>query len=411
MLANAFHRLVKNGHEDILRVLLEDNAQLPDFGQKKQTGFTHRVQSKALSDFNAGVQKSPEKEVKWTNVSFGVVMRTLLLEDGYKMENVFDFNEKKYTSRAFDKNGEVALSPLTLPLEDIRPATLDEARKKLVKKEPEEKIKWTMISDFFITRSSFMDDKTNNYFHFDYRTRRVLKMDDKAPDGIFLWTRHFEKVDPALISEADAALKKMHANNAAPGYVLWGNGPPAPIPGQKMTDGTIYLGQYAPKERDGHSLGKIFNVYAAPEDLPKTMEYVATVKHIAKLKKWNGYDGTIYATDEELYAAIKNGSYNGGWIIPTVDILCGKDFDHKDTTPDNILAHKDKGALKGTFKMTAYSDLDSPDCYWSSTEYDRGHRVVVVRLSDGGGGWYYKDLRRLSCRPVRLVEASPPALG
>ena len=166
----------------------------------------------------------------------------------------------------------------------------------------------------------------------------------------------------------------------------------------------IYLGTCAPVDRDGVSLKKVFNVFAAPEDLPETMKYVDAVKYITLLKKWNGYDGTNYATDKELYTALKDGTYNGGWIIPTRDILHGKDVDGKDTTPDNILAHQDTGSFKGTFKMAASSGSDCPDWYWSSTEdRDNPSGVWVVRLSDGNDFWGPKDGLRLSCRPVRLV--------
>ena len=184
-----------------------------------------------------------------------------------------------------------------------------------------------------------------------------------------------------------------------------------PQPGQKMPDGTIYLGQYKTKDHNGNSLSKTFNVFAAPEDLPETMTYVEAVKHIAGLKNWNGYDGTNYATDKELYAAIKSGSYTGAWIIPTRAILHGKDIDGTRTTPDNFLSAKDKGAFvdaKHAFKTATSSGSDCPDYYWSSTQ-DRGNPSYVwgVRLSDGNAGWCHKDNNRLSCRPVRLVEIKP----
>ena len=183
-------------------------------------------------------------------------------------------------------------------------------------------------------------------------------------------------------------------SNAKPGDLIEGEG--------------VYLGPYTPVDRNGVFLSKTFNVFAAPEDLPETMKYVDAVKHIAKLKKWNGYDGTNYATDKEIYAALKEGSYNGGWIIPTRDILHGKDVDGKDTTPDNILSAKDKGAFKEAkhaFKTAASSSSDFPDWYWSSTEV-RVHPsfVCFVRLSDGHVDFILKDNFRLSCRPVRLVE-------
>jgi hypothetical protein len=182
-------------------------------------------------------------------------------------------------------------------------------------------------------------------------------------------------------------------------------------PGDIADDGTIYLGRYAPVDRNGNSLSKTFNVYAAPEDLPETMKYVDAVKHIAQLKKWHGYDGTNYPTDKEIYAALKDGSYKGGWIIPTRELLVGTEPDGesgvrkgKVIQPDNLFDHQNKGAFKGTFKTAASSGSGFPVWYWSSTEHrDDPFDVWVVRLSDGNGDWFRKDYGRLSCRPVRLA--------
>ncbi len=182
--------------------------------------------------------------------------------------------------------------------------------------------------------------------------------------------------------------------------------------GQKMADGTIYLGQYSPKDRDGVSLSKTFNVFAAPEDLLETMKYVDAVKHIAELKNWHGFDGTNYPTDKEIYAALKDGSYNGGWIIPTRELLVGTEPDGESGVRkgkviqlDNLCDHQNEGSFKDTFKMAASSASDCPDWYWSSTEHRDGPgNSWGVRFSDGDEGWGHKDFVRLSCRPVRLVE-------
>jgi len=178
----------------------------------------------------------------------------------------------------------------------------------------------------------------------------------------------------------------------------------------------VFLGEYAPKDRDGNSLGKIFNVFAAPQDLTdasgkkEVFKYVDAVNRVAELKDWNGFNGTNYATDKELYQALKNGSYDGGWIIPTRDILRGNDVDGQATTPDNLYIHKEKGALAGTFCTAASSGSDFPGWYWSSTENrDTSSGVHNVRFSDGNEDWFLKDLIRLSCRPVRMMEASSPA--
>ncbi len=183
-----------------------------------------------------------------------------------------------------------------------------------------------------------------------------------------------------------------------------------PVIGQMIIGQGIFLGQYKPGDRAGNNLGKIFNVFAAPQDLPDTMRYVDAVKCIANLKGWNGFDGTNYATDKELYAAIKSGNYNGGWIIPTRELLSDMDVDGTATQPGNLYAHKNTGALKGTFTEAATSSSRYPDWYWSSMENrDDSSNVLVIRFSDGVEDWDVKDFYRFSCRPVRLAGTSAPA--
>lgn len=119
----------------------------------------------------------------------------------------------------------------------------------------------------------------------------------------------------------------------------------------------IYLGIYALKDKDGVSLGKIFNVYAAPENLPgQDLNYEDTVNYIANLRLRHGHDGTKYKSDEEIHAALKDGSYKGGWIIPPREILCGKDRNGQSTTPDNLHDSRNKGEFISTFyiKNTSY---------------------------------------------------------
>ena len=208
---------------------------------------------------------------------------------------------------------------------------------------------------------------------------------------------------PMLSDEEAAAIAKETLKNLVLEYK----------PGQMVGSQGIYFGQYKPKDRKGNRLGKTFNVFAAPQDLPETMKYVDAVKHIAKLKGWNGFDGTNYPTDKEIYAALKDGSYKGGWIIPTRELLAGTEPDDesdiregKVIQPDNLFNHQNKGAFKGTFKTAASSGSAYPGWYWSSTEYRENQSDVWgVRFSDGCGGWNRKDDLRLSCRPVRLVPA------
>jgi hypothetical protein len=167
--------------------------------------------------------------------------------------------------------------------------------------------------------------------------------------------------------------------------------------GQTIAGKGVYIGQWQPKDRSGNSLGKRFNVFAAPEDLTDEsgkkalLTFKDTAERMMALGNWHGHDGGDFANDTAVYTALKNGSYNGEWFIPTRDLLS-----------DNLYSNKDQGDLKGSF-ATSGSGLDV--WYWSCTERrDLQLGVWHVRFSDGNDGWLNRANGRLSCRPCR-VEA------
>lgn len=168
----------------------------------------------------------------------------------------------------------------------------------------------------------------------------------------------------------------------------------------------IFLGVWEAKDRDGNSLKKKFNVFAAPEDLPEAMTYDDTVAHIAGLEDWHHHSGAGYATEEELYDAIKEGAYSGDWFIPASDILYGyRETREEILMPDNILAHHDKGALRDTFnKIESSEDRRTyPPRYWSCTKGIYGLNTRLnVSFYNGSISWDGTYTRRMSCRPVRL---------
>jgi hypothetical protein len=186
------------------------------------------------------------------------------------------------------------------------------------------------------------------------------------------------------------------------------------VPGKKMPDGTVYVGRYSPTDRDGNSLRQAFNVFAAKEDLSGgPSKYSDTVRHLAGLKGWNGYNGAGYANDTEFYDALRSGTYKGEWIIPTIDILQGSDVDKKATTPDNIFARSDDGAFRNTFNKTKTGGVyghvvDCPVRYWSCTVARRDTAEINdVHFYNGDRMSHSKDNKDssflFSCRPVRLV--------
>ena len=208
-----------------------------------------------------------------------------------------------------------------------------------------------------------------------------------------------KSLEETIAASHAAAEKAREAERAKIGRMIPGKG--------------IYIGTWTPKDEEGKSLGKIFNVYAAPQDLTDStgqksvFRYTQAVKRVSELKNWHGHNGTNYATDKEFYKALKNSNYKGGWIIPPFALLVGKDpLNNKTTQADNLLACKDKGTLKGTFTVTGVTGYTYPEWYWSSTEIEYDHQVMrTANFSNGTHSRHYKDILSLSCRPVRLEPA------
>lgn len=178
--------------------------------------------------------------------------------------------------------------------------------------------------------------------------------------------------------------------------------------GETVEGKGIYMGVYAPKYRNGKSLGKAFAVYAATEDLTDESgaKLVATfqnhAKRITALKGWHGHDGFDSTNDAAITQGLADGSAVGKWLIPTRELLSGTDRNGDKVQDDNLIAHKDKlGAI--TTSRKGCGDYEYPNYYVSATELrDYSDYVWCARPADGDGVWDCKDYGRMSCRPVRL---------
>lgn len=168
-------------------------------------------------------------------------------------------------------------------------------------------------------------------------------------------------------------------------------------PGDMIEGHGIFLGTWEPEDSKG-SLGKLFNVFAAPEDLQGTMTYRDAVESVARLKDWNGHDGANYANDDELYEALGDGRYNGEWVIPPMIIWTGYDsIGCNSTMPDNFFANNDPEAFTGLFST------GGDDWYWTSTPLEPGRMkfINVIQLAHGGDMPATAATPNL-CRPIRL---------
>ncbi len=187
--------------------------------------------------------------------------------------------------------------------------------------------------------------------------------------------------------------------------------------GQMVEDKGVYVGIWRPIDREGRKLNAEFNVFAAPKDTRyltntksgKLATYNDDVKRIAGLQDICGNDGVMLANDAAIYDAVRTGNHAAlaKWHMPVKELVNGRNIDGEDVQPDNLYAHKDKGALKGTFTDKVGSDLAR--WYWTASE-PRGNpsHVYGVDFTDGDGDWDHEDNHGLSSRPVR-AELRPAA--
>lgn len=191
--------------------------------------------------------------------------------------------------------------------------------------------------------------------------------------------------------------------------------------GQEVSGKGIYFGTWSPKDPDGVSLGKTFNLFAAPCDLTNgklmnavwnvlrpgaylntRMDYDTAIDRVAALRWWNGYDGMRHVNDATFCAALRDDRYTGQWFIPPRELLVGLDANGIFVQDDNLLAHRDKGALRESFTQACTGDAEFPLRYWTSTEVAgmRGH-AAAARVTDGGTGSFLPKSSPLNCRLVR----------
>ena len=190
--------------------------------------------------------------------------------------------------------------------------------------------------------------------------------------------------------------------------------PPKPVfdPSQleagKLIEGKgVYLGLWEPKDKNGRTLGKIFDIYAAPEDFRNPdgsnllMKFNNAVKHVAGLRNYHGHDGGNFANEKAVLEAVRNNPEAlAKWFIPTMELLHGKTSGGDKIQPANLYKSRNTGAFKDSFITKSGSDIAL--WYWSLTEHpDDPSLVYDVAFTVGGDGWDRKDHYALSSRVVR----------
>lgn len=187
--------------------------------------------------------------------------------------------------------------------------------------------------------------------------------------------------------------------------------------GQMVENKGVYVGIWRPVDREGRKLNAEFNVFAAPKDTRfltntksgKLATYNDDIKRIAGLRDICGHDGVMLANDTAIYDAVRTGNHAAlaKWHMPVKELVNGRNIDGEDVQPDNLYAHKDKGALKGTFTDKVGSGYAR--CYWAASgRRDNPSLVCDVSFTVGDDVWGPKGILALSSRPVR-AELRPTA--
>ncbi len=187
-------------------------------------------------------------------------------------------------------------------------------------------------------------------------------------------------------------------------------------PGQMIEGEGVYIGQWTFKDRSGKKINKIFNVFAAPEDLTDELErrtlfkYVEAVERVAALKNWHGFNGIKCAHDTAFYSALQDGSYHGEWVIPPCEVLSGRDAKGNRVEGSSVSECYDQGVFEGTFNLPLDTLVpnDFLMWYWSCSESrDKQFSVWAVKFAYLDECAFQKTKFNLSCRPIRLKEVQP----
>ncbi len=239
---------------------------------------------------------------------------------------------------------------------------------------------------------------SHNDLNSDLRKAIAAAQGINVQDAPHITNLYHDKIFPvsASVLQERKILKK-----AQPGDVIIGHG--------------IYIGLWRPQDREEEgSLKKIFHVFAAPQDLrdahgQDTFSYHRTVTLVSQIKEWKGFNGSDYADEAALYAALRNNTYSGTWIIPPAEILGGLNGKYEMVCDNTLYSNREKPALRGSFSLIDQrSSNDSPYYYWSSTPpHDRQGRILSLSMISGNFDFFLQNSMAASCRLIRLVEASP----
>jgi hypothetical protein len=167
----------------------------------------------------------------------------------------------------------------------------------------------------------------------------------------------------------------------------------------------VYVGIWAPRDENGESLKSEYYVFGAPEDLEKRgkrlWNFNEASAELASRKRWAGFDGRSFSNHRELYKSLADGSYDGEWLIPPLEIV--DSFRNEDMWKHggSLYDVKNRGAFAGSFSVSGEMNW-----YWTCTEYPKIEgRMLTIDFDPhnlNNTNWAFKESIRMNVRPCRL---------
>lgn len=158
-------------------------------------------------------------------------------------------------------------------------------------------------------------------------------------------------------------------------------------PGQYIDSKGVFIGAREIRHK-GELLGA-FNVFADRRDVPHDFsnansfrletEYNKLVTELKYAPAIEGHKVKVFNGEEELNAALANGTYDGEYFVPTVTLA-----------KEHLFRFKDSGMLKGSFgDAHGYELTNHVDTYWTCSAYDERQNYAVTLAERYGGVTHY----------------------
>ena len=127
--------------------------------------------------------------------------------------------------------------------------------------------------------------------------------------------------------------------------------------GEMVQDKGVFMG--SGKVLSNWGIKDDFNVFVTPGDFQGNnlknaeLEFADAVTLVGSVEELHGNYGLPIASEEQLADAVKDGKYDGQWILPNFSVM-----------QKIIHPNKDVGEFAGSYVKSAFNSFSGPEHYW-----------------------------------------------